>query len=96
LRKTPGFTIVAVLTLALGIGATTSIFTLVHAVLLKSAPVSHPDHFIAWEKIPIAVSISDSFVRESTGLFRTHSTNTFATTRKASKSWRRLTRAAYF
>jgi predicted permease len=42
LRKTPVFTLTATLTLALGIGATTAIFNLVDAVLLKSLPVSNP------------------------------------------------------
>ena len=43
LRKAPGFTTTAVITLALGIGATTAIFTLVHQVMLKSLPVTKPE-----------------------------------------------------
>ena len=43
LRKTPGVTTTAVITLTLGIGATTAIFTLVHQVMLKSLPVTNPD-----------------------------------------------------
>lgn len=43
LRKAPGFTATVVITLALGIGATTAIFTLVHQVMLKSLPVANPD-----------------------------------------------------
>lgn len=43
LRKAPGFTTTAVITLALGIGATTAIFTLVHQVMLKSLPVGKPE-----------------------------------------------------
>ena len=42
LRKNPGFTAVAVVTLALGIGANTAIFTLIDAVMLKSLPVANP------------------------------------------------------
>ena len=42
LRQTPGFTVVCVLTLALGIGGNTAVFTLVDRVLLKPLPVPRP------------------------------------------------------
>jgi hypothetical protein len=46
LRRSPGFTVVAVLSIGLGIGANTAIFTLFDAVLLKSLPVKEPERLV--------------------------------------------------
>ena len=53
LRRSPGFAAASVLTLGLGIGATTSIFSVADAVLLRPLPYPHPEQIVrVWEQMP--------------------------------------------
>lgn len=86
LRKTPGFTAVAVLSLAIGIGANTAIFTIIDALMLKMLPVKNPSelvqfsHFFQEQRSSFSYPWYEHFRDQShsfAGVFAVSSTDTF-------------------
>ena len=69
LRRSPAFTVVVIFTLALGIGATTSIFTLAHAVLVKSLPVANPGDLYRVGKQPYCCAWGGYTQKEEFSIF---------------------------
>ena len=85
LRQSPGFVAVCVITLALGIGANTAIFTLVNAVMLKSLPVASPKQLYRLgndNNCCVLGGLQDNWV-----FTRTPYTSSSAITRRNSARW---------
>lgn len=65
LRKSPGFTVVAILTLTVAVGANTVIFCLVNGVLLKPLPYPHPDRLIAVDHLSQQIGFKEMGISPS-------------------------------
>ena len=69
LRKSPSFALVAIITLALGIGANTAFFTLLDQALLRELPVSHPDQLVRLQYIGSNTGRISAFGGDSNNYF---------------------------
>ena len=69
LIKNPAFTLIAILTLSLGIGANTAIFSLLDAVLLKSLPIKEPDKLVLFGRAAEIGGLTRAFPDGSFDLF---------------------------
>src|SRR6185503_13817728 len=79
LRRTPGFALAAILTLALGIGLSTAVFTIANALLLRRLPVRDQDRIVLlwgetrdkrFRNFPLDLDDARTFIRESRSLER--------------------------
>src|SRR5262245_31102776 len=70
--KTPGFTLIALISIALGIAANTTIFTLVNGILFKSMPVPHPEQLVALYTTDPNSKYPGEFVYQDYKYYRDH------------------------
>jgi putative ABC transport system permease protein len=67
-RRSPGFAVTAVLTLALGVGATTAIFSLIDGILLRPLPFPHADRLVAIDTLEFPPGVAATNVAAANGV----------------------------
>ena len=91
LRRSPTFTVVATLTFALGIGATTTMFTIVNGVLLRPLPFDHPEELVLLSHLPKSIASGASDVMGDGTFLELRSANSRAFASLASFGGNRVT-----